>query len=352
MLVATTEASLFFLKRKHKHAKLRGRIGLDLLGGDHVDALFIKQTLSALVQSLSQRASIFLFLTPALNQELASFMQDLKGPTIEVVLSDEVITMDDDPLVAVRKKKEASLVKAVGALKEGKIDALLSNGNTGALVAATTFHIPFLPGFNRPMLMALLPTKQTHSLAVLDVGAHTEISPQLFEQMAKIGISYQQTRGIKEPKVGLLNIGVEEKKGHSQRQVTHSHLQHLNEDFSYTPFVGNIEPSAAFSGDFHVILTDGFTGNVFLKTAEGISSFIMGMLKENQTHPLLSQKLVKLIEQELYQEDQYGALFVGTDRLITKCHGNADPQAIAKSTLYLLQLHTDHFLSQVKKNLS
>ncbi|PCI78594.1 hypothetical protein COB21_00465 [Candidatus Aerophobetes bacterium] len=353
-LVAIMEDSLFFLKRKHKQPKLRGHVGLDLLGGDRVDSLFIKQTLCAVAKRVSSHVSISLFLTQELEKELSSFVEKLTKTSplkINIVIVSEVIHMEDEPLTAVRKKKDSSLIRSIIALENGSIDALLSTGNTGALVAATTFHVPFLKGFNRPLLLASLPTKKNHSLAVLDVGAHTEISPKLFEQMAMIGISYKNAQGIKEPKVGLLNIGVEEKKGHSQRQITYAQLQSLNTQFPHQPFVGNVEPSDVFSGDLHVLLTDGFTGNVFLKTAEGISSFIMEILKENQTHPLLSQKLVKAIEKELYQEDQYGALFVGIDRLITKCHGSASPDAISKSLFYLLGLLSQNFLAKVKKNL-
>ena len=313
MLVAIMEDNLFFRKNRRKEAKLRGHIGLDLLGGDRVDELFIQQTLSAIAALSGSGVSVTLFLTPNLNVKLEPFLKKLdnKFPlTINIEIVDEIIHMDDDPLVAVRKKKNASMTRGIAALESGAIDALLSTGNTGALVAATTFHIPFLPGFNRPALLAALPTKQNHSLAVLDVGAHTEVSPDLFEQLALIGISYQNAQGIKQPKVGLLNIGVEEKKGHAQRQLTHTHLQKLNDKLPNSPFVGNIEARDVFSGDLHVLLTDGFTGNVFLKTAEGISSFIVEMLKENQTHPLLSQKLVKIIEQELYRDDQLSALFV------------------------------------------
>lgn len=355
VLVAIMEANLFFRKNKPSKAKLKGHIGLDLLGGDHVDTLFIQQTLSAITHEAGPGLTLTLFLTPALKEELETFLTKLteKNPlSLHIHIANEVIHMDDDPLVAVRKKKEASLTQGVLALKEGRIDAFLSTGNTGALVAATTFHIPFLSGFNRPALLAFLPTKQDHSLAVLDVGAHPEVSNELFEQLARIGISYQNAQGIKEPKVGLLNIGVEEKKGNSQRKQTHAQLQVLNNHFAYVPFIGNVEPSDIFSGQLHVLLTDGFTGNVFLKTAEGISSFILGMLKENQTHPLLSQKLVKIIEKELYQNDQHSALLVGVDKLLAKCHGNAGPKEISKSLFYLLELLSQDFLSKVKKNLS
>ncbi len=185
--------------------------------------------------------------------------------------------MDDDPLIAVRRKKDSSLCQGLQYLKEKKIDAFVSAGNTGALLFAAKTTLKTLKGIDRPALLALLPTKKKE-VAVLDVGANLSLKPDHIVQFAQMGIAYQKSRGIENPIVGLLNIGIEAKKGTPQLQEAYLKLDAMNRDQPF--FAGNIEGKDVFHGNIDVLVTDGFTGNVFLKTAEGIAAFILEQLEQ------------------------------------------------------------------------
>jgi glycerol-3-phosphate acyltransferase PlsX len=188
--------------------------------------------------------------------------------------------MDDPPLVAVRRKKDSSMAVGVGLLKEHKMDALVSAGNTGALVAFARLNLPLLPTITSLSLLVLLP-KEKGRVAVLDVGANISFKPLHLVEYAKLGrLYFQIVHGLENPKVGLLNIGVEEKKGTAMIKEGY---QILSEYFEKTPeaFLGNIEGKNVFqSNSPDVLITDGFTGNVFLKTCEGVFSFIVDFFKK------------------------------------------------------------------------
>lgn len=217
--------------------------------------------------------------------------------------------MEDAPLAAIRSKRGSSLCIGIRMLKEGLLQAFISAGNTGALIACAKIELPELPGVERPALMTLLPTR-LGEMAVLDVGANTTYKVKHLVQFAAMGVAYQKSRGIEVPKVGLLNIGSEARKGTPELQLAYNELLALskkkNASFSFS---GNIEGRDVFNGEIDVLITDGFTGNVFLKTAEGIAAVIM----EELHSPLIqeSSPQVKEILAHLQQRLHYAEYPVG-----------------------------------------
>ena len=227
---------------------------------------------------------------------------------IEFVAASEVIEMNEAPLLAVRRKKDSSMAVGARLLKEGKIDALVSTGNTGALIATALFHLSRLPNVDRPALLALLPTA-VRGVAVLDVGANLYPKPHHLIDFARIGLAYRKAaHNIEDGKVGLLNIGVEEEKGTAQLKEGYTLLQ---EEFG-DAFLGNVEGREVYEGKVDVLVTDGFTGNVFLKTSEGVSSFLVDYLKKH-----FGSKAGEEVAHELHTQFNYaqypGALLAGLD---------------------------------------
>lgn len=263
----------------------------------------------------------------------------------------EVIEMDENPLTALRKKKQASMLVAMRLLKEGAIDALVSAGNTGALVSSAKMIVGTFSPLHRPALLAMIPTKK-QPVAVVDVGANVQVKTETLVQFALIASAYLRTKGIASPTIGLLNIGSEPIKGTSESRLAYHALKTLK-----SPpfrFVGNVEGTSVFNGDVDGLITDGFTGNVFLKTAEGIASLILDRLTAHISDDILGQITPQLedLRRHLHYADYPGALLAGIKKLVIKCHGYSTPQAIAKAVLGAAGLLQESFIEKFQKNLN
>ncbi len=303
----------------------------------------IAQSIVSLLPEISDSITVVFFGTQKVIEKIPCSEQ------IEVYLAEEVISMDEDPLFAIRRKKNSSICLAMRMLKAKEIDALISAGNTGALITAANLFLTKLPGSDRAALLTLLPTK-LHPLAVLDVGANPSFKVQHLLQYAAIGIAYQKSRGIENPTVGLLNIGAEAGKGTPQMRDAYQLLEQLNKTTPpRTIFAGNIEGRDVFNGVVDVLVTDGFTGNVFLKTAEGIASFILSQIEENFTEPL---PILATLRKRLHYAEYPGAVVAGVDGIVMKCHGDGSPNAFRESLKATDQLLSHDFLSRIKKELS
>lgn len=254
----------------------------------------------------------------------------------------EVIEMEEHPLLALRRKRKASLCVGMRLLKEGQIDALVSAGNTGALVSSAKMILSTLPGILRPALVALMPTKK-HPVAVLDVGANVQAKATHLVQFAQIGVAYQKARGVRHPSVGLLNIGSEPLKGTSELRLAYQKLQGLKGQLK---FAGNIEGKSVFQGDVDVLVTDGFTGNIFLKTAEGIASLILDQIAVHI--PPLSKETFHQetadFQRHLHYAEYPGALLAGVQGIVIKCHGYSTPQAFVNGVRGALRLASEKFI--------
>ncbi|MBS3904696.1 MAG: phosphate acyltransferase PlsX [Simkania sp.] len=318
------------------------RIGIDLMGCD-AQPIDIAKAIIAIFPEIPSSIAIVFFGTQEILNEIPAHEQ------VTVCVTNEVITMDEDPLFAVRRKKTSSLFMAMKSLQSKTIDALISAGNTGALIASANLLLPKLPGIDRAALLTLLPTK-LHPIAVLDVGANPSFKVQHLLQYAAMGIAYQKSRGIKHPTVGLLNIGAEAGKGTPEIRNAYQLLEQLNKT---TPpnltFIGNIEGRNVFNGIVDVLVTDGFTGNVFLKTAEGIASFILSQLEGNISEPQLN---LSTLRKRLHYAEYPGAVVAGVDGVVMKCHGDGSPTAFRESLKAISRLLAHNFLEHVKSELS
>ena len=280
-----------------------------------------------------------------------------KKNQIEIKVTSDPILMSDEPLFAVRQKKKSSIVLGIKELKRQKLDAFVSAGNTGALIASATFYLSKLQGVNRPALLALLPTKKG-SVAVIDVGGNISAKAEVLVQFAEMGAAFQSCNlNIEAPRVGLLNIGTESKKGTLEVRQAYQQLQTRQEMLSsqgFSPkmnFVGNIEGREVFQGKVDVLVTSGMTGNVLLKTAEGVASFILEQLSAASFSEEGKEYFEKL--QKQFNSAEYpGAILAGVDGIVIKCHGAASKQAMYNSIKGAIELHRQNFLSKLKTRLS
>lgn len=258
----------------------------------------------------------------------------------------EVIGMEESPLSALRRKKNATLAVGMRLLKEKKICAFVSAGNTGALVSSAKMTLSTFGKIARPALLTLMPTKQK-PVAVLDVGANIQAKAKHLVQYAFLGCAYQQALGIKHPAIGLLNIGSEALKGTSELRLAYQELQSLsNPPFR---FAGNIEGKSVFDGEVDVLITDGFTGNIFLKTAEGIASLILDRL--HTQFPKTDLPQFKDLQKHLHYADYPGALLAGVKGIVIKCHGYSTPRAFANGVSGAIALAKENFLSHLESYL-
>ena len=262
----------------------------------------------------------------------------------------DFIAMDENPLVALRRKKEASICVGLRLLKEGKIDAFVSAGNTGALVTASKMILSPLPQILRPALLALIPTKK-RPVAVLDVGANVQVKAAHLVQFAMMGAAYLRSRGVENPAIGMLNIGSEALKGTSDLRLAYRELQGLeNPPFR---FAGNIEGKSVFDGDVDALITDGFTGNVFLKTAEGIANLILDRLNAELPQESLKKLGSQLtdLQRHLHYAEYPGALLAGVRGIVIKCHGYSTPQAFVNAVRGAVDLAAEGFMEVFQSKL-
>jgi glycerol-3-phosphate acyltransferase PlsX len=279
---------------------------------------------------------------------------------IHSVTVKEVIDMEDDPLYAIRHKKNSSIVTGIRSLRKHKIDAFVSAGNTGALIASTTLSLQKLPGINRPALLALLPTK-LGMVAVVDVGGNVSCKAQHLIQFAHMGAAYQRCHmNIESPTVGLLNIGSESKKGTTEIRQAYQMLKDLSAQVvaqGLKPrmnFIGNIEGRDVFEGKVDVLVTSGFAGNVLLKSTEGVAKFIFDSLLANidLSDPGPVQEAVGDLKSYFNYAEYPGAIVCGVDGIVVKCHGSASAKAMFNSIKGAVNLVEKRLIEKIKEHLN
>lgn len=315
------------------------RIGIDLMGNDNSPDEILRAILTL-------RESETCHLIPFISEDALHLAN---APGMEFVITKEFIAMDESPLVAIRRKKDSSIYQGMLHLKEGLIDAFISAGNTGALMASAKMVLPSLPNVSRPALLALLPTKK-EPLAVLDVGASVDNKSEHLVQFALMGAAFQKCRKNQKPKIALLNIGSEEQKGTSELKKAYQELKKISDaPKAKFEFVGNAEGKEVFEGLIDVLVTPGFTGNIFLKTAEGIANFIIDSLEKKvseQGLPILLD-----LQKRLHYDEYPGAILCGVDGIIIKCHGYSSPKAILNAIRETEKLVAENFLLTMKRYL-
>lgn len=329
----------------------RWRIAVDLMGGDQAPQAIFEAVLQV-QQAMPECAMVAITteaLLPALKKQLLS-LPAMTLPNIEWVFASEVVEMHDSPLLAVRRKKDSTMAVGIELLKNKKVDAFVSTGNTGALFASAIFNLPRLPTIERPALLAVLPTGP-RGMVVLDVGANVDVSAPHLVDFARLGVIYRQcAHKIAQPTVGLLNIGVEAGKGTSALKEAYQ----LMETGFGTYFKGNIEGRDAFQGTVDVLVTDGFAGNIFLKTCEGATAYLMDQLRTRfatVTDKTVWKLLAEMDQQYNYSEHP-GAILAGVDGIVIKCHGNSDAKALINGIKGAVNLAKVDLIAKMKKKLS
>lgn len=326
------------------------RIGIDLMGSDRSPAVLFK----AIEQTADEfpHINLIVFITNAALDDIQSHFSIFpRQAHLEFHIVSDVIEMHEEPLTAIRQKKNSSLAIGIKLLKKRYLDGLVSLGNTGALIAGSTLSLPLLPGIKRPALLATLPTKQG-TVAIIDVGGNVSCKSYHLAQFAQLGVAYQRCQGIQRPRVGLLNIGVESKKGTSEVRQAYEFLQNMakNEEML---FVGNVEGRDVFQGAVDVLITDGFTGNVLLKTSEGVSLFILEQLYHSLKAiiPNQSHEVFQSLHQQFDYEEYNGAIVCGIDCVAVKCHGQSSPKGLLRGIQTAIHLVQNNFIQQIKLQL-
>jgi glycerol-3-phosphate acyltransferase PlsX len=301
-------------------------VAVDAAGGDHFPKNPVEGALSA-VKENDALTVILVGPEASIKEELSNHEYDES----RVIIQDapQVIGMDESPATAVRSKQQSSIVIGLGMHKAGKCDAFVSAGNTGALLAASTFILGKLEGVSRPTIAAYYPTLKGFRLLV-DAGANLEIKPETAYQFAKMGqVFCEQILKIESPKVGLLNVGEEEEKGTDDLKAIHAHLKTLD------GFVGNIEGRDIFPAKADVFLTDGLVGNIVLKLGESIPSTMMKLVQNavqkldmEVDDVLAAQKILKVALAPFNYERVGGIPFLGVNGVSLVGHGGSSPLAI------------------------
>lgn len=319
------------------------RIGIDLMGSDTSPKVLFEAVLKA-AEQLGSGHSLLVVAT----QEIVDQVKGHSRPSIEFHLARDVITMGDEPLSGIRHKKDSSLVKTVRLLRKRQVDAIVTAGNTGALIAAATLSLPLLPGMKRPALLALLPTEKG-PVAIVDVGGSVYCKARHLIQFAQMGAAYQRcSQGVAKPRIGLLNIGVESKKGTAEHREAYQILKDLSETEPFI-FTGNVEGREIFQGVVDVLITDGFTGNVFLKTIEGASTYILDYIRKESEGKIDS--IIQGLKKHLDYDEYPGAFVAGVDGVVVKCHGNATPNSFFHSIKGAALLVERQLIPQMKLQL-
>ena len=306
-------------------------IAIDVMSGDHEPREYVAGALRALGEDPELR--VLLVGDPKLlAAELARAAESVRARA-EVVAASEVVTMEEKPREAIRRKKDSSMRVAVDLVHEGRASAAVSAGNTGALTAIAHFVLRTLPGVERAAIISAIPA--AHGLTqMLDLGANTKATPEQLRQFAAMGaIIASAVFGIANPRIGLLNIGEEDMKGHEVVQAAHALI-----GASALNYVGFVEGDDIFSGDVDVVVTDGFTGNVALKTMEGVATLIADRLRQefqasllDRLAGLVARPVLRRAAAALDPRRYNGACMVGLAGIVVKSHGSADRVAFARA---------------------
>ncbi len=308
------------------------KIILDAMGGDNAPDATIKGAVKA---SKEMEAEIILTGNEqVINQKVKEFYGKEKisevSNKITVRHTTEKIEMEDIPTQAIRTKKDSSMVVGFTMLKNGEGDVFISAGNSGALLTGATLLVGRIKGIDRPAIAPILPAHHGKFL-LMDAGANTNCKPLNLIQFAQMSNIYlKNTLGLEKPRIGLLNIGTEETKGNDLMKETYTLLKENAKEYGIH-FIGNIEGRDCFTGEVDAVITDGFTGNVFLKTVEGVGKLVKVSLTESLTKNILRTiatvpclPAINQFKKMTDYKEYGGALFLGVKKPVVKAHGSSD----------------------------
>ncbi|WP_209122422.1 phosphate acyltransferase PlsX [Alkalihalobacillus sp. BA299] len=324
------------------------KLAIDAMGGDKAP----KASIDAAIKALNKFPDLAITLVGN-EQEILKYMQP--NDRITILHTEEKIEDDDSPATAVRRKRDASMVLAVKEVKEGRADACISAGNTGALMAAGLLYVGRIQGIDRPALAPMLPTVNGKGFLILDVGANMDAKPEHLNQYAIMGSIYMQmVRKVKNPKVGLLNVGTEDGKGNELTKLTFPLLKGLNLNF-----VGNVEARDLLSGTADVVVCDGFTGNIVLKATEGAAASLFTILKRELTSNLFSKLVAGLlkpsflkIKKTMDYSEYGGAALFGLKAPVIKSHGSSDEVAFYHTIVQAREMVEHQVVTTIKNEVA
>lgn len=303
------------------------KIAIDVFGGDNAPSAEIE----GCVLALNEYKDISLLLAgdeAKIKAELTKYEYD--ASRLSILNASDVITTHEQPTVAIKQKPDSSLVKALQAVANKEAECFVSAGSTGAVLTGATLIVRRLKGVKRPALAPLLPTRNG-CVMLIDCGANTDCKPEYLRQFAVMGSAYMKTvMGIQNPRVGLINNGAEPEKGNELTKAAYKLLKETAVNFA-----GNCEARDILSGDFDVLVCDGFDGNIVLKYTEGLASTLMGMIKDelmadmrSKLGALMCKQAFRRLKKRMDYSEYGGALLLGIDGGIIKAHGSSNAKAI------------------------
>lgn len=327
-------------------------VAVDAMGGDNAPLEIVKGA----VEAVKENSRIKVFLTgqeDKVSAELAKY--EYNKEQIEIVPATEIIEMAEPPVMAIRKKKDSSLVKALNLVKEGTCEAFVSAGSTGATLVGGQVIVGRIKGVERPPLAPLIPTAEGCAL-LIDCGANVDARPSHLVQFAKMGSVYMESvMGIKQPKVAIVNIGAEEEKGNALVKETYPLLKNCPD----IHFVGSIEARDIPAGKADVIVCEAFVGNVILKMYEGVGSVLIKKVKQGMMTSLRSKIGALLVKPALkntlkeFDLEQYGgAPLLGLNGLVVKTHGSSKAVEIKNSVLQCLTFAEQDINQKIKEKIT
>jgi len=330
------------------------RIAVDAMGGDEGIAVMLAGVAAA--RRRYEGMQFFLVGDEAQIREGLKTHPNLTAAS-EIVHAEGVITADDKPSQAIRRAKTTSMGIAIDLVKQGLAGAAVSSGNTGALMAMSKLSLRTMPGIDRPALAALLPSLGENDTVMLDLGANTECDARNLVQFAVMGAAYARTAlDLERPRVALLNIGTEEMKGTENIRDAAAELRaasHLRLEFK-----GFIEGNKLSRGDVDVIVCDGFSGNIALKTVEGTARFVADLLKRafssstrSKIGFLISRPATELLRHHLDPNNHNGAVFLGLNGIVVKSHGSANETGVSTAIGFAAKMLREDLMRRIVEDL-
>lgn len=325
------------------------KIAVDGMGGDFAPDAVVQGCVDAV-----KAFNIDIIITgpeELISQKLKNY--EYPKEKIHIVNATEVISPNEEPVRALKRKKDSSLVKALNLVKAGEADAILSAGSTGALMAGATLIIGRIRGIKRVALAPIMPGRKSPFM-VTDAGANVDCKPIYLVQFALMGkIYFESILNIANPSIGLVNIGAEEEKGNDLTKETYKLLKQT--DFN---FVGNVEPRDVPTGDVNVVVCDGFVGNTILKTYEGVASNIFSMLKEEilssfttKIGGLLLKPVFNGFKKKFDYTEYGGSAFLGANGIVIKAHGSSNAKAFKNAIKQAVNFYDNKIVDKIKGEL-
>ncbi|MBS4804427.1 MAG: phosphate acyltransferase PlsX [Clostridium sp.] len=328
------------------------KIAIDGMGGDNAP----KAVVEGVIKALEEYKGIEYYITgpkEQIEEELKNYNYD--KTLVNIIDAREIISPNEHPVMALKKKKDSSIYKALKLVKDKECDAVISGGSTGAFLAGCTLVVGRIKGIERPALAPIMPGKNG-SFMIVDAGANVDSKPNYLVQFAKMGkVYYQGVIGNENPSVGLVNIGAEEEKGNELTKATYKLLKEENN----LNFVGNVEPRDTSKGDVNVLVCDGFVGNTLLKMYEGVASTLLSMIKEEILSGSIISKLgagllspvFKSLKVKFDYKEYGGAPFLGVDGICIKAHGSSDGKAFKNAIRQTKTFYDNGVLEKIKAEL-